>query len=255
MISAVYYRLAQCSAINEDLVRVCLRPQNKSDILQYHAGQYVAIHLDHGSLSTEISPEITLNLSIANKPDETGLLEFHIRHDHNQPLAKAFLAWLNQNKVVKITGPYGKMRLDKTSATDQLILIAGGSGIAPFKALLENIIHFNSPPKNIKLIWGIRKQSDFYLQPFLDNVIKVCPTFHYDICLQPETNAAQWPALIGYPHERLQTVMNNVCGKKRFYLSGPYAMIQKCLIELQQIHRIEQELIVSDMLPTKEPID
>ena len=122
----------------------------------YSAGQYIYLILANG----EERP-----YSIASAPHE-NLLEFHI---HYHPADNAFthelFTELLNTKTIQFRGPEGKC-VYPAQPPEQGILLAGGTGLAPCKALVEAAIqHQHSKP--VHLYWGVRTPEHLYLNSLL----------------------------------------------------------------------------------------
>ncbi|KAL3722390.1 hypothetical protein ACJRO7_034718 [Eucalyptus globulus] len=82
--------------------------------------------------------------------------------------------------TVSIEGPYGH-EIPYHMTYENLILVAGGSGISPFLAVLSDILHLINQgkpclPKNVLLIWAIRRSNELHLLSTLDTE-SICPNF------------------------------------------------------------------------------
>ncbi|KAK3412379.1 ferric reduction oxidase 6 isoform X2 [Eucalyptus grandis] len=77
-----------------------------------------------------------------------------------------------------IEGPYGH-ELPYHLTYENLILVAGGSGIAPFLAILGDMLHLKKQgkpclPKNVIVIWAIKKSDELHLLSTADMDL-ICP--------------------------------------------------------------------------------
>ncbi|XP_010028466.2 ferric reduction oxidase 7, chloroplastic isoform X1 [Eucalyptus grandis] len=82
--------------------------------------------------------------------------------------------------TASVEGPYGH-EIPYHLTYENLILVAGGSGISPFLAVLSDILHLTNQgkpclPKNVLLIWAIRKSNELRLLSTL-NMESICPNF------------------------------------------------------------------------------
>ncbi len=96
------------------------------------------------------------------------------------------------NDLLRIEGPLGTFALRNTSVTN-LVFLATGTGIAPVKAILEQL---KSNPeqvanKKIWIYWGGRRTTDFYWQPELD----ILPVTFVQVLSRPNDS---WDGRIGY---------------------------------------------------------
>ncbi|KAF8013709.1 hypothetical protein BT93_I1542 [Corymbia citriodora subsp. variegata] len=82
--------------------------------------------------------------------------------------------------TASVKGPY-RHEIPYHLTYENLILVAGGSGISPFSAVLSDILHLTNQgkpclPKNVLVIWAIRKSNELHLLSTLD-IESICPNF------------------------------------------------------------------------------
>jgi CDP-4-dehydro-6-deoxyglucose reductase len=139
-----------------DVVEVTLRlPPNSS--LEYLPGQYVDMIGKDG---------LRRSYSVANAPREDGKISLQIRKVENGQMSRYWFNEAKENDLLRMEGPLGTFCLRENSASN-LILLATGTGVAPIKAILEQLSE--SPDHNtyhqIHLYWGGRTAQDLYWQP------------------------------------------------------------------------------------------
>lgn len=156
--------------LSNDLAIVTVQPESA---VPYRAGQYV-------SVETPQRPRLWRYLSPANAPRPDGQIEFHIRAVDGGWVSRAIVAHTNPGDTWQIGPPMGQLTVNRDSG-DDLLMIAGGTGIAPIKALLEDLTRWGENPRTQVFVGGrsweglyavesIRKLS--YTNPWL-NVIPV----------------------------------------------------------------------------------
>lgn len=133
-----------------DVMRLKLRLP-ASERLQFLAGQYVDILLKDGTRRS---------LSMANAPHDDALLEFHLRN-YGGPFSTHVFTTMKEKDILRFEGPLGSFFLREDS-TKPVILLAGGTGFAPIKAIIENAIHHRIK-RPIMLYRGARHAADLYL--------------------------------------------------------------------------------------------
>lgn len=220
-------------AKTSDITLLSLNPLSQS--LIYNAGQYVEILLRSGDC---------LLLSIANAPTQDGRIDFHLRHDASHPLAKIFLDELKNAPTVALRGPFGVSTLEQTSPEEEvLVFLAGGTGFAPIKALLE--IALTEKRSKLLLYWGIKRPEDAYDLALLQLWKQHYPHFEYTLVLS-EPTTTRWDAPTGLVHNyvaKMHSDMKNLC----LFASGPYEMIK----EAQQLfgnNGLKEHRFISDMV-------
>ncbi len=207
-----------------------------SHALDYQAGQYVEVLLRSGDC---------LLLSIANAPQSDGRIEFHLRHDAAHPLAQVFFNELQTAPTIALRGPFGDSTLAQALPSEEaLIFLAGGTGFAPLKALLEEALPQQQRP--LFLYWGIRRPEDGYQASLLQQWQKQFEHFAYTLVLS-EPTSVQWHAPIGLAHDHVASMhpdMTKLC----LFASGPFEMI-KAAHNLFTAQGLQKSRFISDMLP------
>ncbi|MCU1670978.1 globin domain-containing protein [Pseudonocardia sp.] len=124
-----------------------------SEPIAYRAGQYV-------SVETPQRPRLWRYLSPANAPRPDGLLEFHVRAVNSGWVSRALVAHSRVGDTWRIGPPMGRMHVDPAS-DNEVLMVAGGTGMAPIKALLEDLTRRPKPPRTQVFIGG-RTWEDLY---------------------------------------------------------------------------------------------
>jgi NAD(P)H-flavin reductase/hemoglobin-like flavoprotein len=138
---------------SRDLAILTIRPDQP---LRYAPGQYVAVQVPRW-------PRVWRNFSIANAPRENGLIDLHVR---------AVPGGLVSGSLVHNTGLgdtvlLGQARGDMVASADagrDLLCVAGGTGLAPLKAIIEAVIAADRPGRRrkITLFFGARTEEGLY---------------------------------------------------------------------------------------------
>jgi NAD(P)H-flavin reductase/hemoglobin-like flavoprotein len=129
--------------------------------LEYLPGQSVAIQ-------SARRPGLWRYYSIANAPRPDGLLDFHVRLIDGGAVSMALTAGSALGDHLRLGPPVGVLRLDTASRRD-VLLVAGSTGLAPLKAMLEQIASLHLPPQ-VHLFFGAREADGLYDLPALDKL-------------------------------------------------------------------------------------
>jgi NAD(P)H-flavin reductase len=186
-----------------------LQPPAETPV-SWKAGQYV--WLKFGTFQSRA-------YSVAGAPGmENGLLEFHLRDSGAGGASTYAVKKLKVGETVRLEGPEGNSFLDGGNARP-LLLIAGGLGIAPLKAVTEEALR--APGREIHLFWGGRHDGDLYMADYFENLATAHGSFHFH-------------SIIGDPvGERAAASFENL---KDFsvFLAGPDAMVGATVPRLLQ---------------------
>jgi NAD(P)H-flavin reductase/hemoglobin-like flavoprotein len=127
-----------------------LRPRARYD---YAAGQSV-------SLETDLRPKLWRYYSPANAPRPDGLIELHVKARDGGPVSSALVRRVGVGDVLRLGPPVGHLVLHEDSDRD-LLLVAGGLGLAPLKALIDSVAR-QGPPRRVDLFAGFRTEDQIY---------------------------------------------------------------------------------------------
>ena len=124
-----------------------------SEPVPYRAGQYV-------SVETPQRPRLWRYLSPATAPREDGRLEFHVRAVPGGWVSRAIVAHSRIGDTWRIGPPMGRMHVDRTTGRD-LLMVAGGTGSAPIRAMLEDLARGTGQSRTQVFVGG-RTWDDLY---------------------------------------------------------------------------------------------
>ncbi|MEE9446914.1 MAG: CDP-6-deoxy-delta-3,4-glucoseen reductase [Arenicellales bacterium] len=207
-------RLREKNLLAEDVVQLFLSTP-KAQNFDYLPGQYLNILLKNGK---------ERSFSIANTPkdaDENGL-ELHIRvvpDGHYSPQVKNSL---NVKDILRIQGPFGTFFLRKDEQRP-IIMVAGGTGFAPIKALIEDA-RSAGLEQPIHLYWGARDEADLYLHDLAKQWTKDIPQFNYIPVLSNAADKTTWQGETGFVHEAVPAQHADLSAYT-LYTAGPPVMI------------------------------
>ena len=126
--------------------------------LPYEPGQSITVE-------TDLRPRLWRTYSVANAPTPDGVLELHVRARDGGPVSGALVRHVSVGSVVRLGPPLGLMVLDPESDRD-LLLVGIGTGIAPLKALVEQVARLDVP-RRVDLFVGARTEPGLYDLPAL----------------------------------------------------------------------------------------
>ncbi|MFE9448733.1 globin domain-containing protein [Streptomyces sp. NPDC006739] len=133
-----------------DVAVLTVRPDQPYPFL---AGQYT-------SLETPWWPRIWRHYSFASAPRSDGLLTFHVKAVPAGWVSNALVHRARPGDVVRLGPPTGSMTVDHTTDSG-LLCLGGGTGIAPIKALLEDVVEHGAR-RPVEVFYGARTDHDLY---------------------------------------------------------------------------------------------
>jgi NAD(P)H-flavin reductase/hemoglobin-like flavoprotein len=134
-----------------DVSVIFVRPEPRLD---YLPGQSV-------SIECQSRPRLWRYYSMANAPRADGLLEFHIRLIDGGSVSMALTSPLIVDTELKLGPPIGVLTLGQPPSGRDLLFVAGSTGLAPLKAILDQLTSVTQPP-NVHLFFGARTADGLY---------------------------------------------------------------------------------------------
>src|SRR6185437_1525383 len=98
------------------------------------------------SVETPQRPRLWRYLSPANAPRDDGMIDFHVRAVDGGWVSRALVAHSRVGDTWRIGPPMGRMHVDPASGRE-ILMVAGGTGMAPIKSLVEDLIKREDPPR------------------------------------------------------------------------------------------------------------
>ncbi|MEH0842926.1 globin domain-containing protein [Micromonospora sp. CPCC 205711] len=123
--------------------------------LPWRAGQYVSVEVPRHL------PKVWRTYSVANAPNDDNVLEFHVRTPAGAGwVSGALVRRTKPGDLLRVAAPMGSMTLDRESTRD-ILCVAGGVGLAPVKALVEELTGWNRT-RWVHVFYGARHRDDLY---------------------------------------------------------------------------------------------
>ncbi len=144
--------VVQVERLTGDIAVVTVAPDR---VLPYEAGQ-------HLTLQTPRWPHVWRPYSIACRPREDGLISLHVKAVPGGWVSRALVHHTDAGDELILGPAMGTMTLQPAGRRD-LLCIAGGTGLAPIKAILEQAVRDSAAtPRQIYLFYGARKREQLY---------------------------------------------------------------------------------------------
>jgi NAD(P)H-flavin reductase/hemoglobin-like flavoprotein len=212
-----------------DIAVLTLQPEQP---LSYLPGQYVSVQTPHW-------PRLWRRYSVANAPRPDGSLRLHVRAVTGGLVSPVLVHHVRVGDPLILGAPAGAMTADLRSYRDVLCL-AGGTGLAPIKAVIEAIMGSPSQ-REIVLYHGVRRRQDLYDLAELREMelsypwLKVIPAVSEEAGTD-EIMSGTVPELAAQA----------AWAERDIYVSGPDEMIVKTVGVLRE-HGAPQRLIRYDL--------
>jgi NAD(P)H-flavin reductase/quinol-cytochrome oxidoreductase complex cytochrome b subunit len=206
-------RIERLDRIAHDVMLVALRLVGGKKIA-YEAGQYINIILPDGDRRA---------YSFTMPSGETDLVELHVRR---MPGGKATTLLFEHTKVgdlARFEGPIGAFILREPSERP-LIFVAGATGFAPVKSLLEQAFRMGIT-RPLYFYWGVRKRRDLYFAELPERWQREHPNFKFVPVLSEPGPDDEWSGRTGFVHEAILADFPDLSGFA-IYACGSVKMVE-----------------------------
>jgi NAD(P)H-flavin reductase len=212
-----------------------VRPRKRYD---YLPGQSV-------SLETDLRPRLWRYYSPANAPRPDGLLEIHVKARDGGPVSSALVRRVGVGDVLRLGPPMGHLALDRESDRD-LLLVAGGMGLAPLKALIDQVVR-NGPARRVDLFVGFRTEDQIYDRADLQRLERENPWLTVTLVVSEDK-------LSSLEHGDVGDVVlrNGPWLSREVFVAGPAVMVDDTVTRLVQ-HGVPRQRISSEVFAPSRP--
>ena len=191
-----------------DIAVLTVRPQGE---IRYRAGQSVAVE-------SHLRPKVWRYMTPANAPRRDGTIDFHVRAVAAGQLSPALVYQSRQGDVLRLGAPIGNRLTVASGPGPDLLLLAGGTGLAPMKAVIEQLAA-GLDDRKVTLVVGAANRWDLYDQAELDQLaadlrwVQVITALSDDFVAGPPMTAVEAALRNGSWHDR------------KIYVCGSPAMV------------------------------
>ncbi|HQE84474.1 MAG TPA: NADH:ubiquinone reductase (Na(+)-transporting) subunit F [Candidatus Hydrogenedentes bacterium] len=198
---------------------------------------------------------VTRAYSMANYPDEKGIIMLNIRIATPPPRApegtppgimSSYIFNLKPGDAVTISGPYGEFYARDTRA--EMVFIGGGAGMAPMRSHIFDQFKRIRTTRKVSFWYGARSLREaFYVEDF-DAIQAQNDNFTWTLALSEPLSEDKWEGPVGFIH---QVLLDSYLSKhpapedNEYYICGPPVMNTAAINMLQDLG-VEQENIMFD---------
>lgn len=205
-------------------------------------------------LKSEVDEPTIRAYSMANYPEEKGILKFNIRvspppprMDHLPPGAMtSYVANLKPGDKITVFGPYGDFFVKDTPA--EKIWIGGGAGMAPLRSHIFDELLRKGTKTKMSYWYGARSLREMFYTEEFDRLAEEHDNFSWHVALSDPQEEDNWNGLTGFIH---LVVLENYLKDHpnpedcEYYMCGPPMMAQAVQNMLEDLG-VEPENIAFD---------
>lgn len=194
-------------------------------------GQYVDVILRDGARRS---------YSMANAPDDSGIIEWHVRAMPNGRFSNHVYQLLKPRDLIRIEGPFGTFALSRSDRP--VVLLASGTGYAPIAAFIK-ANGAELAARGGTLYWGGRRREDLYAFDEVQRWAESDTRLGFEPVLSdPE---AGWQGRVGFVHEAVTADLPDLSGHE-VYACGNPLMVAAARTLFCQDHGLDPANFLSD---------
>lgn len=201
-------RVSSIERLASDVVKVLLQLP-AADPLRYRAGQYVQFLLRDGSRRS---------YSMANAPSEASQVELHLRYMPGGKFTEHVFNTMKEKEILRIEGPFGSFFLREDPDHRPMVLLASGTGFAPIKAILEQMLA-DGDTRPTTLYWGGRKEQDIYMWQWVEDLLPRMPYLRF-VPVLSEADPG-WTGRTGFVHRAVMADLPDLSGHAVYACGAP----------------------------------
>lgn len=243
-IESVQGKITRVNNLTDDIVEVTVSTE-QSVPMEFIAGQYAEIS------TSQIDKPRSYSFATAPERISDNSLSFFIRLVPGGEFTEWLFGANRRDTPVTVRGPFGSFRL--RSAQGLMICIAGGSGLAPLKSLLESACD-NKVSRDVLFLFGARTQQDLYCLDELEQIKAdwAGSSFDFVPVLSEEASDSDWQGKRGMVTDCLRENYIDTgdldVGSSQGYLCGPPPMIDAAIELLNTAGLSESEIFFDKFL-------
>jgi len=220
-----------------NILRMTLSPVTSGECFcEFVPGQYIELWRPESSY-------LSRSYSIANAPHGDGRIELHIRRVDGGRFSSWAFDEMKIGDRLQARGPVGGFTM-RSLPDMPLLFIAGGTGIAPILALLEQQVGF-APNRDMILIWGMRNAADFYAIDILEGFIQRAPNLNIVLFAEAGANQDSSASRIifkrGTPVDAIKLEPKSLSDRD-IYVAGPPVMLREVAHALKAVGTDEKRV-------------
>ena len=146
-------------------------------------------------------------------------IELHIRVIKGGVFSEYVATELQEKAILRLEAPFGNFFLREDSSKP-LIMVAGGTGFAPVKGIIEHMLH-NNIQRDIILYRGARQLQDLYMHELCEKWAELIPNVTYIPVLSEPTANDNWQGRTGLVHQAVLYDVKDLGGFQAYVCGAP----------------------------------
>ena len=206
-------------------------------------------------VSSEVNESIERAYSMANYPEEKGIVMLNVRiatpppGSSGIPAGKmsSYIFNLKKGDKVTISGPFGEFFARETKK--EMIFIGGGAGMAPMRSLIFDQFRRIKSDRKASFWYGARSKKEMFYVDDFNKLDKDNENFSWHIALSDSPPEDKWKGHKGFIHNILfeQYLKDHPAPEDcEYYLCGPPIMNQSVIDMLIDLGVDREDILLDD---------
>ena len=223
------------------------------DIEEEYRGDWE--HFGFFNLESKVDDDTIRAYSMANYPDEAGLIMLNVRiatpppRDLSLPCGKmsSYIFNLKEGDKVTISGPFGEFFAKETE--NEMVFIGGGAGMAPMRSHIFDQFRRLKTKRKASFWYGARSKREMFYEEDFDSIARENENFEWHVALsdpQPEDN---WDGYTGFIHNVLYEHYlrdHEAPEDCEYYMCGPPVMNAAVIAMLKDLGVEDENIMLDD---------
>lgn len=205
-----------------------------NETFNYRAGQYLEFILRDG---------VRRSYSMASAPQANSKVELHIRHMPGGKFTDHVFGELKERDILRVEGPFGSFFLREDSKKP-MVFLASGTGFAPIKALIEQLISQGSA-RPVTFYWGARRPEDLYMHQWVLEQLPKLPQLRYVPVVSDATTDDAWTGRTGFVHHAVLQDFPDLSAHQ-VYACGAPIVVESAQKDFTQLCQLPMEEFFAD---------
>lgn len=206
------------------------------------------------NLESKVTEPVIRAYSMANYPDEVGLVKFNIRIATPPPGTQlppgkmsAYVFSLKPGDTMTVYGPFGEFFAKETDA--EMVFVGGGAGMAPMRSHIFDQLKRLKSTRKMSFWYGARSLRETFYDDEYNLLASENPNFQWHLALsdpQPEDN---WDGKTGFIHNvLLESYLRDHEAPEdcEYYMCGPPMMNAACIKMLKDLGVEDENIMLDD---------
>lgn len=231
------------TSVTHDIKEVLIRLPDDMERIPYLPGQYGQLEVP---AYDKVKEKTQRAYSFSSSPSDTRHVEFLVRLVPGGIVTTYVHEHMKEGQKINVLMPMGDFHVRQTDA--QMICVAGGSGMAPFKSIFNAMVEDGTIEKReVWYFFGARAVRDLFYVDWLNDLDARYEKFHFVAALSEPAPDDNWEGETGLITEVLDRYIKEVIpqGEKEGYLCGSPGMLDACMAVMGQ-NNMQPERIFFD---------